>query len=72
MSERTYKAKDYGPNGWGVSTYIDGRFSQTLFGFTEGEAIGMAARYNKLEKEGLDPSDSKKSLHQLYLGRPMG
>jgi hypothetical protein len=72
MSQRTYTVKGYGPNGWGVSTYIKGRFSQTLFGFTEAEATGMGARYNELEKEGLDPSDSKKSLHQLYLGRPMG
>ena len=72
MTERTYQAKDYGPNGYRVSTHIDERFSQTLFGFTEAEAIRMAARYNDLEKKGLDPSDSKKSLHQLYLSRPMG
>jgi len=45
MSEKTYTAKDHGPNGWGVSTYIDGRFSQTLFALTEAEAIGMAVRW---------------------------
>jgi hypothetical protein len=33
MTERIYTAKDYGSNGWGVTTDANGRFSQTLFWF---------------------------------------
>jgi len=46
MSERTYRAVKYGPNDWGVSTFIDCRFSQTRSGITEAETKGMSMRYN--------------------------